>query len=104
MIDLKIFIDTLFRFYFVSYSLAFSLGMHLEGPFISKEKRGAHPAKYIKDLDDGFETVLKTYGNLDHVSIVTLAPETDNCLGVIKLLAEKGIRVSLGRLCESFNQ
>ena len=68
----------------------------MEGPFISKEKRGAHPAKFIKDLDHGFETVLKTYGNLDHVSIVTLAPESDNCLDVIRILTERGIKVSLG--------
>jgi len=75
------------------------LGIHLEGPFISKEKRGAHPAKLIKDLDHGFETLLKTYGSLDDVRIVTLAPESDNCLEVIKILSEKGIKVSLGRTC-----
>ena len=74
------------------------LGIHLEGPFISKEKRGAHPAKYILDLNDGFDTLLKTYGTLDNVAIVTLAPETENCLPAIKALTDRGIKVSLGIL------
>ena len=51
------------------------LGLHLEGPFISTEKKGAHKLEYIQNLNGGFQDIMDTYGNLDDVSIITLAPE-----------------------------
>ena len=77
------------------FSLLF-LGIHLEGPFISREKRGAHPLKYIKELKDGFATLMETYQFLDNVKIVTLAPEIENCPEVVEKLASKGIKVAMG--------
>ena len=48
------------------------LGLHLEGPFISKEKKGAHPEQYLKDLKGGFKDVEDTYGSdLSNVDIIT---------------------------------
>ena len=72
-------------------------GLHLEGPFISEEKKGAHPSQFIKQLDNGFQTVEETYKCLENVSIVTLAPELDNSCQVIKELTDGGIMVSVGR-------
>lgn len=74
------------------------LGIHLEGPFISTEKRGAHPAKYIQNLCNGFDSLLCTFQNLENVSIVTLAPEGDNCMEVVRELTDRGIKVSLGNI------
>nr|CAD7448947.1 unnamed protein product [Timema bartmani] len=71
------------------------LGVHIEGPFINVEKKGAHPPKYIKPLDKGFETVLDMYGSLDNVCILTLAPELENALPIIHELTSRGITVSL---------
>ncbi|KAL7979139.1 hypothetical protein Chor_015163, partial [Crotalus horridus] len=52
------------------------LGIHLEGPFISKEKKGAHPENYLRTFESGaFKDLLATYGSLDCVRIITLAPE-----------------------------
>ncbi|KAJ1067687.1 hypothetical protein K5549_010805 [Capra hircus] len=73
------------------------LGVHLEGPFISREKRGAHPEAHLRSFEaDAFQDVLATYGGLDNVRIVTLAPELGHSHEVIRELTALGICVSLG--------
>ena len=70
------------------------LGLHLEGPFISRSRPGIHRGDCILDAtnDD-----LDWLGELSAVgsSMVTLAPE---CVpaGFVKSLAASGIRVSVG--------
>ena len=54
------------------------LGVHVEGPFISKDKKGAHPEHLIKDFDGGFKDILETYGDISNVTLITLAPEKKN--------------------------
>ncbi|XP_040068582.1 N-acetylglucosamine-6-phosphate deacetylase isoform X3 [Ixodes scapularis] len=72
------------------------LGLHLEGPFINKHKKGAHKAQLIQSLDDGLEAVARMYGPLDNVAIVTVAPELDVEDIVIPSLVKRGITVSIG--------
>ncbi|XP_031303318.1 N-acetylglucosamine-6-phosphate deacetylase isoform X1 [Camelus dromedarius] len=73
------------------------LGVHLEGPFISREKRGAHPEAHLRSFEaSAFQDLLATYGSLDNVRIVTLAPELDRSHEVIQALTALGICVSLG--------
>ncbi|KAM5330250.1 N-acetylglucosamine-6-phosphate deacetylase isoform 4-T4 [Glossophaga mutica] len=73
------------------------LGVHLEGPFISREKRGAHPEAHLRSYEaNAFHDVLATYGSLDNVRIVTLAPELSRSHEVIQALTARGICVSLG--------
>ena len=72
------------------------IGLHLEGPFISKEKKGAHPEQYIRDFDNGVDDLVNMYGSLNDVSIITLAPEKRGSDRVIKELVHRGITVSLG--------
>jgi N-acetylglucosamine-6-phosphate deacetylase len=50
------------------------LGVHVEGPFISVEKKGAHPEDCIRDFDEGFKTVEDIYGDISNIAIITLAP------------------------------
>ncbi|XP_046893346.1 N-acetylglucosamine-6-phosphate deacetylase isoform X2 [Hypomesus transpacificus] len=81
------------------------LGFHLEGPFISPEKKGAHPEKYLRTFKlGGMRDLLDTYGALDNVAMVTLAPELANSQVVIQELAQMGITVSLGHSVANLTQ
>jgi len=72
-------------------------GVHLEGPFISREKKGAHDESLIlPSLASGMEEVRRVYGSLDNAAIVTLAPELPGAVDVIRHLTSLGIIVSLG--------
>ncbi|MFS0519265.1 N-acetylglucosamine-6-phosphate deacetylase [Nostoc sp. UIC 10607] len=71
------------------------LGVHLEGPFLNFQKRGAHPAEYLLPLTiDGVKRVLGNYAHV--VKVITLAPELDPTGEVIPYLRSLGITVSLG--------
>uniref|UniRef100_A0A8D2LZR4 N-acetylglucosamine-6-phosphate deacetylase n=2 Tax=Zonotrichia TaxID=44387 RepID=A0A8D2LZR4_ZONAL len=81
------------------------LGAHLEGPFISKEKKGAHPEHCLRTFEAGaFQDLLATYGSLDCVQIVTLAPEMRRSSEVIRELTKRGICVSLGHSVANLSQ
>ena len=70
------------------------LGLHLEGPFISVKKRGAHLEKYIRVPDDRLLREIIDAGG-SALKMITIAPEhfTD---AQINMLLEAGIKVSLG--------
>jgi N-acetylglucosamine-6-phosphate deacetylase len=71
------------------------LGVHLEGPFLNYQKRGAHPEEYLLPLTrENIQRVLGSHGNI--VKIVTLAPELDVTGETIQYLSSLGITVSLG--------
>lgn len=71
------------------------LGVHLEGPFLNFQKRGAHPAEYLLPLTiDQVKRVLGDYAHV--VKVITLAPELDPTDEVIPYLRSLGITVSLG--------
>lgn len=72
------------------------LGVHLEGPFISKEKKGAHDEGCITTLSNGIQDVQRVYGSLENVAVITLAPELFGALDVVKQLTASGITVSVG--------
>jgi N-acetylglucosamine-6-phosphate deacetylase len=71
------------------------LGVHLEGPFISLRHRGAHDPEWIIDPEPEAVEELMQAGRRA-LRLVTLAPERHGALAAIKLLADAGVRVSVG--------
>ena len=67
-------------------------GIHLEGPFLSEEKRGIHSTK------DLIIPTIENYEKMEpeNVKMVTLAPELDEEYKLTKYLQDKGVVVSAG--------
>lgn len=77
------------------------LGFHLEGPFIQPDFAGAQPREYIRTPSS--ELLAAWFGEqMNDLSIVTLAPELDGSLEMIKLLHNKGVIASGGHTAASF--
>jgi N-acetylglucosamine-6-phosphate deacetylase len=71
------------------------LGVHLEGPFINKEKCGVHPVSDIqKPTAELFERFWEA--SAETLRVMTIAPELDGAIGVIELAKKKGVLVSMG--------
>ncbi len=76
------------------------LGMHLEGPFINVNKRGAHPAAIIrKPTDDELKQIIAA--GREVIKIITIAPEcfTDDQL---QLLLDSGINIAIGHTAVTY--
>jgi N-acetylglucosamine-6-phosphate deacetylase len=69
------------------------LGAHLEGPFLSPHRLGAHPPEHRRDPDPDLLERLLAHGS---VRLVTLAPELPGADVLVRLLLSRGITVSFG--------
>ena len=69
-------------------------GVHVEGPFISKAKRGAQRAEFIQDPSP--DAVRQLLEHADVIKRVTIAPELPGALEAIENLPARGISVSGG--------
>jgi N-acetylglucosamine-6-phosphate deacetylase len=71
------------------------IGIHLEGPFINEDRKGAQPADHIIAPDiELFTKMQEASGN--NIRLVTLAPEKENGYTFITYLAENGVIASVG--------
>ena len=79
------------------------LGVNLEGPFLNPSFAGALDARAFlspsersyRDITEGFE---------DIVRIITIAPELDGSLPLIRFLADRGVIVSMGHTNATFSE
>ncbi len=70
------------------------LGAHLEGPFLSPARAGAHPVEWLRAPDLDVLASLLLAGC--PVTTMTIAPELDRAAEAIDALLARGITVSLG--------
>lgn len=76
------------------------LGMHLEGPFISAARLGAHPSHNLEPHGAALERVAA----LPALRMLTLAPELGGALEAVAGLSARGVAVSLGHTDASMEQ
>ena len=82
-------------------------GIHLEGPFISIEKKGAQSEDGIRDYEslntvDELQQFVELSGNT--LRLVTLAPERQDAEALSRFATEHNIVVSLGHSTAGFEQ
>ncbi|KAI5961440.1 NAG2 [Candida pseudojiufengensis] len=89
-----------------------SLGAHLEGPFINKEKKGCHPIETFVDANPKDKSpeskLLEIYGGeknlIDNVCIITAAPEIPGILDLIPIITKKlNLIYSIGHTMTDYN-
>ena len=79
------------------------LGIHLEGPYINPEKKGAQNEKDIIQLSkEDFLALNQASGHL--IRLVTLAPEMPGAMDFIHWLYQKDIIVSAGHTNATYQQ
>ena len=70
-------------------------GLHLEGPFLNPERRGAHPLDYLRMPDRELARRLWDAAR-ERIAIVTLSPELEGGDRLVRWFAEKGAVVAAG--------
>jgi N-acetylmuramic acid 6-phosphate etherase/N-acetylglucosamine-6-phosphate deacetylase len=75
------------------HDAAIVVGVHLEGPFLSPERAGAHPREHLRAPDVG---LLERLLDAGPVRTVTLAPELPGALDLIATCVRRGVTVWLG--------
>ena len=70
------------------------IGVHLEGPFLSRQNRGAQPEEYLAVPDEeARQFILK---NSDVIRLITISPDVDGIDKLIRECVKRGIVVSGG--------
>jgi N-acetylglucosamine-6-phosphate deacetylase len=79
------------------------LGIHLEGPYINKERRGAHDPSWLR-LPDAAETKRLLELAAGQLRLITVAPELPGAAAMIEQLVSAGVTVSIGHTDATYEQ
>jgi N-acetylglucosamine-6-phosphate deacetylase len=78
-------------------------GIHLEGPWLSTRRCGAHQPSLMRDPDPGeIDLILEAGGGA--VRMVTIAPEREGAIAAIRRLTAAGVVAAVGHTEASFDQ
>jgi N-acetylglucosamine-6-phosphate deacetylase len=79
------------------------LGVHLEGPFLSKAQRGVHPPDCLaKPSREVFDRFVEAADGL--LRMITMAPELPGGLEVVKHAVEAGVLVGMGHTNATYEE
>ncbi|MHB8244724.1 MAG: N-acetylglucosamine-6-phosphate deacetylase [Acidimicrobiales bacterium] len=78
-------------------------GCHLEGPYLSRRRCGAHEASALRDPDIGELEGLLRAGD-GTIAMVTIAAERPHALEAISWLADRGVVPAIGHTDATFDQ
>jgi N-acetylglucosamine-6-phosphate deacetylase len=79
------------------------IGVHLEGPFINKNRKGAQPEEYI--LNPDIELFARWQEIADGgIKLVTVAPELENGTEFVRYCNENGVIASIGHTDATYDQ
>ncbi len=84
-----------------NYKGAEPLGLHVEGPFLNLQKKGAHNPIYLQSPDD---QLVSDWSPKTGIRLVTLAPELPGAPAMIEELASRGVVVSAGHSMATYNE
>ena len=79
------------------------VGIHLEGPYINIQRRGAHIPAWLR-MPDATETEKVLALTRGHLRLITLAPELPGASAMIRRLVEAGVTVSMGHTDATYEQ
>lgn len=77
------------------------LGAHIEGPFLSPERKGAHDSDNLRPIDLG---LLKNILNAGPVGVMTVAPELEGANKAAGMLQESGVIASIGHTNATYEE
>ncbi len=81
------------------YAGATPLGLHVEGPFLSPARHGAHDPAVLREPDPA---LVADWSPATGIRMVTLAPELPRALEVVRSLVARGVVVSAGHSAATF--
>lgn len=78
-------------------------GIHAEGPWISRQRRGVHPADHIQNPTLEFLAQMHTAAR-GKLRMITMAPELPGAIEVIREAVGQGVTVSIGHTDGEFGE